>query len=155
MSEVGPAGGAAAGAAGGAAGRPAGRWVHRIRVRYGEVDMQRVVFNAHYLAYCDDAIESWLNVLGVKVSDHGWDYMVKRATIEWQGTATVHEVLDIEVGIDRWGTTSFDVGFTGRVGERPVFQCATTYVGVSAGTRSKMAMPPQLRAVLGDAGPPA
>ena len=67
-----------------------------VYVRYGEVDMQRVVFNAHYLAYCDDAIESWLNVLGVKVSDHGWDYMVKRATIEWQGTATVHEVLDIE-----------------------------------------------------------
>ena len=31
----------------------ADRWVHRIRVRYGEVDMQRVVFNAHYLAYCD------------------------------------------------------------------------------------------------------
>jgi acyl-CoA thioesterase FadM len=28
---------------------------HTIRVRYGECDMQRVVFNAHYFAYCDDA----------------------------------------------------------------------------------------------------
>ena len=37
----------------------ADRYVHHIRVRYGEVDMQRVVFNSHYLAYCDDAVESW------------------------------------------------------------------------------------------------
>ena len=27
---------------------------HEIRIRYGEVDMQRHVFNAHYLAYVDD-----------------------------------------------------------------------------------------------------
>jgi acyl-CoA thioester hydrolase len=132
-----------------------GRWVHHIRVRYGEVDMQRVVFNSHYLAYCDDTVESWLRSLGVNVFDHGWDFMLKRATIEWQGTATVHEVIDIEVGIDRWGTTSFDVGFKGRVGSRPVFECAITYVGVSAGTREKMAMPPHLRSVLSDASGPA
>lgn len=117
--------------------------------------MQRVVFNSHYLAYCDDAIECWLAARGVKVLDHGWDFMLKRATIEWQGTATVHDVIDIEVGIDRWGTTSFDVGFRGRVASRPVFECAITYVGVSAGTRDKMAMPLQLRSVLEDASPPA
>jgi YbgC/YbaW family acyl-CoA thioester hydrolase len=129
-----------------------GRWVHHVRVRYGEVDMQQVVFNAHYLAYCDDATECWLQALGVNVFDHGWDFMVKKATIEWQGTATVHEVIDITVGVDRWGTTSFDVGFTGRVEERPVFGCVITYVGVAAGSRSTMAVPPELRAVLGDAG---
>jgi acyl-CoA thioester hydrolase len=127
------------------------RWVHRIRVRYGEVDMQRVVFNAHYLAYCDDATEAWLAALGVNVLDHGWDFMLKKATIEWDGTATVHELVDISVGVDRWGDTSFDVGFAGRVGSRPVFSAVITYVGVAAGTRSKMAIPPHLRTVL-DAG---
>ena len=37
---------------------------HSIRVRYGECDMQGVVFNAHYLAYVDDALEHrrlWLH----------------------------------------------------------------------------------------------
>jgi acyl-CoA thioester hydrolase len=131
------------------------RWVHRIRVRYGEVDMQGVVFNAHYLAYCDDAKESWLRSLRVTVLDHGWDFMVKRATIEWQGTATAHDVIDISVGVDRWGTTSYDVGYVGRVGSRPVFQCLITYVGVAAGTRNKLAMPLEVRAVLEDASPPA
>jgi acyl-CoA thioester hydrolase len=116
--------------------------------------MQQVVFNAHYLAYCDDATEAWLLARGVKVLDHGWDFMLKKAMIEWDGTATVHDLLDIEVGVDRWGTTSFDVGFRGRVGERPVFRCVVTYVGVKAGTREKMPIPPALRAVLGDAGAP-
>jgi YbgC/YbaW family acyl-CoA thioester hydrolase len=37
---------------------------HEIRVRYGEVDMQRVVFNANYLAYCDDAADLWFRKLG-------------------------------------------------------------------------------------------
>jgi acyl-CoA thioester hydrolase len=158
---AGEEGGAGAGVRGGAgageegATGAGGRWCHHVRVRYGEVDMQRVVFNAHYLAYCDDATESWLQALGVNVFDHGWDFMLKRATIEWQGTATVHEVIDIGVGIDRWGTTSFEVGFNGRVGERQVFRCTITYVGVSAGTRDKMAVPAHLRAVLGDAGAPA
>ena len=60
----------------------------------------------------------------------------------------MHEVIDIEVGVDRWGTTSFDIGFDGRVGARPVFRCVITYVGVAAGTRDKMAIPPaQGRAV--------
>lgn len=37
-------------------------WAHRasIRVRYHECDMQKVVFNAHYLTYCDEAMASWL-----------------------------------------------------------------------------------------------
>ena len=33
---------------------------HALRVRYGECDMQQVVFNANYLAYIDDAIDTWM-----------------------------------------------------------------------------------------------
>lgn len=124
-------------------------YVHSIRVRYGEVDMQQVVFNAHYLAYCDDAVERWLASLGLNVFDHGWDFMLKKAVVEWSGSATVHDVLDIAVGVRRWGTTSFDVGFAGTVGDRPVFDCTITYVGVRAGTRETMPPPAEVRAKLG------
>ena len=128
---------------------PAGdRWVHRIRVRYGEVDMQRVVFNAHYLAYCDDAVETWLRSLGLTVVDHGWDFMLKKATVEWQDAATVHDEIDIAVGVDRWGTTSFDVGFRGTIAGRALFTCTITYVGVRAGTRETMAPPDDVRALM-------
>jgi len=118
-------------------------YVHRIQVRYGEVDMQRVVFNAHYLAYCDDAVENWLRARGVQVADYGWDFMLKKAAVEWQGAATVHEVIDIEVG------------FTGRVAERPVFRCLITYVGVRFGTREKAPPPPEVAARLSNASGPS
>jgi acyl-CoA thioester hydrolase len=124
-------------------------YVHSIRVRYGEVDMQQVVFNAHYLAFCDDAAERWLAARSLNVFALGWDFMLKKAVIEWSGSATVHEVIDITVAVRRWGNTSFDVGFTGAVGERPVFDCTITYVGVKAGTRETMAAPPEVRAALG------
>jgi acyl-CoA thioester hydrolase len=124
-------------------------YLHRIRVRYGEVDMQRVVFNAHYLAYCDDAVERWLAERGVSVLEHGWDFMLKKATIEWAGAATVHEELVIRVEVARWGNTSFDVSFVGAVEDRPVFETTITYVGVKAGTRETMAPPPEVRRLLG------
>ena len=42
---------------------------HDIRIRYGEVDMQGVVFNAHYLAYVDHCIDRWLRSLDVLTAD--------------------------------------------------------------------------------------
>ena len=123
-------------------------WVHHVRVRYGEVDMQRVVFNAHYLAYCDDAVECWLQAKGVQVSAVGWDFMLKKAEIEWQGTATVHETIDIAVEIVRWGNTSFDVRFVGSVASRPVFTTLITYVGVKHGTLETMPPPDEVKRIL-------
>ncbi len=124
-------------------------YVHRLRVRYGEVDMQRVVFNAHYLAYCDDACERWLAAVGLDVIALGWDFMLKKATIEWSSAATVHDQVEIGVSVTRWGTTSFDVGFAGSVDARPVFACTITYVGVRPGTRETMPPPAEVRAALG------
>ena len=62
--------------------------------------------------------------------------MLKRATIE--------------VGVERWGTTSFDLGYAGRVGERRVFTATITYVGVVAGTTETMPPPDEVRAALGE-----
>ena len=128
--------------------RPAFTWVHR--VRYGEVDAQRVVYNAHYLAWCDDAVEEWFASLPFSTSDLGWDFMLKRATIEWTGSAGLRDDATIEVGVERWGTTSFELGFTGRVGERPVFTAAITYVGVAPGTTTTMPAPAEVRDALGE-----
>ena len=36
------------------------RCVHRLRVRWAEVDMQKIVFNAHYLMSIDNPMsDSW------------------------------------------------------------------------------------------------
>ena len=123
-------------------------YVHSVRVRYGECDMQRIVFNAYYMAYCDDAMECWFQAAGMRAAEHGWDFMLKRAEIEWQSSATVAETIDIAVAVTRWGNTSFDVSFVGTVGDRAVFTMAITYVGVKLGTSETMPPPPEVKAAL-------
>ena len=111
--------------------------------------MQRVVFNAHYLAYCDDACESFVRDRGIRTTAAGWDFMLKKAVVEWQGTATVGDDVDIHVAVSRWGNSSFDVRFEGSVGERRVFDATITYVGVEHGTLTTMRVPDDVRAALG------
>ena len=123
-------------------------YTHRIPIRYGEVDQQGVVFNAHYLAYCDDASDSWLRSALGRFEELGWEVMVVKAVIEWQGRAGVADVLDIGVEVTRWGSTSFDMGFTGRVGDRDVFTATITYVGVKPGTAEPIPPPPVVRSTL-------
>lgn len=131
-------------------------FTHHIRVRYGEVDHQGVVFNAHYMAYIDDSIDTWLRSLDVHFERFGWDVMLKRAEIVWQGAAGIGDTLAITVGASRWGNTSFDVGFTGVVGERLVFTATVTYVGVKAGTTEPTPPPAVVRSLLdGDRAPTA
>ena len=110
--------------------------------------MQGVVFNAHYMAYCDDASDSWLRDRLGTFEQLGWEPMVVKAVIEWQGAAGIGDVLDIQLGVTRWGNTSFDVGFAGHVGERPVFSATITYVGVSPGDHKPLPMPANVRAAL-------
>lgn len=122
-----------------------------IRVRYGEVDMQRVVFNAHYLAYCDDTVDTWLRSLFSDFETLGWDIILKKATIEWQSGARLQDLLNIDVAIARWGDTSFDIGVRGVVGDREVFTATLVYVGVRPGTLEPVAPPAAIRAALGEA----
>ena len=123
---------------------------HRVRVRYGEVDMQGVAFNAHYLAWCDDALEVWFGDLGLRSANHGWDCMVVKAVVEWSAAARAGDHVDIDVAVTRWGTTSLDVGFTGTIGERALFSATVTYVGVEAGTTTPLSPPAEVRALLGE-----
>ena len=41
------------------------RFFHRLRVRWAEVDMQKIVFNAHYLMYFDTAIADYWRALAL------------------------------------------------------------------------------------------
>lgn len=128
-------------------------FIHNVRVRYGEIDMQRVVFNAHYLAYCDDAADVWFRAIGAGLEDDWWDVMVKKATITWTGAARIHDDMSITVAVRRWGTTSFDVGFEGSVAGEPIFSADITYVAVRTGTTETVRVPDDFR-LTADAAPP-
>jgi acyl-CoA thioester hydrolase len=119
-----------------------------LEVRYGEVDAQGVVFNAHYLAYVDHCVDRWLRSLDVLTATGGWDIMVKKATVEWFDSAGIGDVLTLVPSVTRWGNTSFDVTIVGHVGGRRVFEATVLYVGVKMGTKQPMPAPESFRAAL-------
>lgn len=122
---------------------------HDIRIRYQECDMQKVVFNAHYLAYCDETSAAWMQeAFGWNGADDGFDWMLVRAEIDWRSSATYGDTLTVDAAVERWGTTSFAVRYAGAVGDRDVFTALITYVSVAPGTTAKMPVPDAVKQAL-------
>jgi acyl-CoA thioester hydrolase len=117
----------------------------RIRVRYGECDMQGVVFNANYLVYVDDVIERWL---AAALEPGAMDYMVKKALLDWDSPARMGETLDLTGTVSRWGNTSFDIVVRGEVAGRAVFTATLTCVNVKPGTHTPAPVPAEVRTAL-------
>ena len=124
---------------------------HSITVRYGEVDQQGVVFNAHYMAYMDDAMETWLREFPDPRKAFGWDMMLKKCSLQWQGSIGSGETLDIDVGVTHWGHASWRLGYVGTCESQPVFTGEVVYVSVRLGTDEAIETPTGIRAAQGEA----
>lgn len=125
-------------------------FTHTIRVRYVEVDAQGVVFNAHYLTYCDDAMTRFFASLGYDPKETfaeggAFDVMLVRSVLEWQGSAGFEDELDIEVVPTRLGGSSFDITFTIRTAGRDVCVVVITYVSVVPGEHRSCPIPDEVR----------
>jgi YbgC/YbaW family acyl-CoA thioester hydrolase len=126
-------------------------FIHRITVRYGEVDMQRVVFNAHYLAYCDDAIDTWFRTAlgaGGGMDQMGFDFMVKSVNLTWHRPLVFGEVADLDCSISRWGSSSFDVRVEATCTGDERFAATLTYVSVVPKENVPTPVPERVRALL-------
>jgi acyl-CoA thioester hydrolase len=84
---------------------------HLLRVRYAELDPQRIVFNAHYLTYFDIALTEYLRTLGFRgaagFAGHGTDIHVVNATLDFRASARHDDELAIGARIEYLGRTSF------------------------------------------------
>jgi acyl-CoA thioester hydrolase len=126
----------------------AGPFVHTIRPRYAEVDMQGVVFNAHWLTYFDDSCTRFFSEIGFepKVAFfEDFDVMLVKAVLEWQGPARFDEPVEIAVAPARLGTSSFDLLYTATTGGTPACTGTITYVSVRPGTHDSQPIPAELR----------
>ena len=86
------------------------RFLDRLRVRWAEIDMQKIVFNAHYLMYFDTAIAGYWRALALPYAETmealGGDLYVRKATVEYMGSARFDDVLDIGLRCARIGNSS-------------------------------------------------
>ena len=128
------------------------RCSHRLRVRWAEVDIQKIVFNAHYLTYADCAMTEYWRALALpyEASMHalGGEIYLKKASVEYHASARLDDLLDIGMRCARVGTTSllFECGVF--AGDRLLVSVELVYVFADPATQTKRAVPPQLRAVI-------
>jgi acyl-CoA thioester hydrolase len=119
-------------------------------VRYAEVDGQGVVFNSHYLLYCDEAMAAFCRSRElISLADR---VQLVTSTLTWKSGARWGDVLDVDVACVRVGRTSFTLAFCVRVGERECCAVETTYVLVDESWRPAP-VPDDVRAALQSAPP--
>ena len=125
-------------------------FVHRIRVRYAEVDGQGVVFNAHWLTFFDDACTRFMSSLGFGAGfwTKEFDVMLVKATLEWVGPAGFDDWVDVEVAPSRMGTKSFDLAYRASVEGRDACRATITYCAVQPGRNESILIPADVRAAL-------
>ncbi|PZS26892.1 MAG: acyl-CoA thioesterase [Pseudonocardiales bacterium] len=114
-------------------------------VRYAEVDQQGVVFNSHYLLYCDEAMSAFCAGRGLlKLAER---VHLVASTLTWRSPARWGEVVDVTARCTSVGTSSFAMHFELAVGERMCCLVETTYVLAEDGRPAPL--PDEVRAPLG------
>jgi acyl-CoA thioester hydrolase len=118
-------------------------------VRFVECDQQGIVFNAHYLVWADEAVNSWWAGRGVEwgeLNAEGVEYVVVASALEWRSSARYGDTVEVDAELDKLGRTSLTVRFTIRVGSRVCCEVRTTYVCTAAGAPTPW--PDALRALV-------
>ena len=81
-----------------------------LRVRYAEVDVQGVVYNAHYMIYFDVAMTEYMRGLGyestTETARRGAAEQLIRSLVEYKAPLTADQEIDIGVRVSRIGRTS-------------------------------------------------
>lgn len=128
------------------------RFFHRLRVRWAEVDMQKIVFNAHYLMYFDTAVGDYWRALALPyeaaMQRLGGDLYVKKAGVEYHASARYDDQVDIGLKCERIGNSS--LLFRGGVfrGEPLLVEGELLYVYANPATQKSQPVPQSLRDTL-------
>ena len=128
------------------------RFSHTLRVRWVEVDMQKIVFNGHYLMYFDTAIADYWRALGLPYEEAmqqlGGDLYVKKASVEYHGSARFDDRLEVALKCARIGNSSLT--FSGAIFRDGALlvSCELIYVFADPVAQTSKPVPPALRNLL-------
>lgn len=128
------------------------RFFDHLRVRWAEIDAQKIVFNAHYLMYFDTAVAGYWRALALPYAESmeslGGDLYVRKATVEYHGSARYDDRLDIGMRCARIGNSS--IQFLGGVfrGDDLLVEGELVYVFADPHTQTSRPVPPALRDIL-------
>ena len=118
---------------------------HRLRVRWAEVDLQRVVFNGNYLLYFDVAFtENW-RATGLRdplaQQQEGVELFMRKAGIEYHASAGFDDELDIGVRCAKLGRSSMTIAIAIFRGAEHLIDGELVYVYANAHEKKSVAIP--------------
>ena len=126
--------------------------VPRLRVRWAEVDMQKIVFNGHYLTYIDTAVAEYWRAIGLPypegyVERYGNDMYLRKATVEYLGSARYDDQLDVCCRVGKLGRTSMTFHFEiyREKEDAPLVSAELVYVNADPATMKAAPLPDDLR----------
>ena len=125
------------------------RFFDRLRVRWAEIDAQKIVFNGHYLMYFDTAMAGYWRALAMPyaatMAQLAGDLYVRKATVEYAASARYDDVLEIGLRCTRIGTSS--IVFSGAVfrQDQLLVSCELLYVFADPHAQTSKPVPEALR----------
>lgn len=128
------------------------RCFDRMRVRWAEVDAQKIVFNAHYMMYADTAISAYWRALALPYDTGfarlGGELYVKKATVEYHASARYGDVLDVGVRCAGIGNSSlrFEIGIWN--GQALLSSVELVYVFADPAAQTSKPVPAALRSLI-------
>ncbi|PLR93782.1 acyl-CoA thioesterase [Bacillus sp. T33-2] len=129
---------------------------HRLKVRYSEIDGQKIVFNAHYLTYLDVAVaeyfEEGLRLDLAELARSGeFDFVLAKTTLEFKSPARLNDWLNVWCRVASIGNSSITMNFKiTRDGEiDPLLLAEIIYVSYDPHTKSSRPVPDFVRERIG------
>ena len=117
--------------------------------------MQKVVFNGHYLTYIDTAVAEYWREISLPypegyVERHACDLYLRKATVEYRGSARYDELLAVLCRVGRMGRSSMDFRFeiwrdAPSASPAPLIVADLVYVNVNLSTAKPAPLPADLR----------
>jgi len=134
--------------------RPGFAFSTRFRVRYAEIDGQRIVFNSRYLEYADAAVTEFWEWTGIADAlPDVWpttEFNVRRTEIDYLKPFRLGDTIEAFVRIEKIGTTSLTKRFELAHAETGELHTVITMVSVHVdlATGRPVALPDKIRTVL-------
>lgn len=127
-------------------------FVHTLRVRYDEIDGQRIVYNGRYLTYMDIAQAEYFRTgLGLHLYDladaNVFDVATVHAELDYLRSFQLDDLVEIGVRCTAIGTTSLTFAFEmWKAGETdPYFRATAVFVNFDQVHRAKRPVPTIVR----------
>ena len=130
------------------------RFFDRLRVRWAEVDMQKIVFNGHYLMYFDTAVAGYWRAMAMPYHETmaylDGDLFVRKATLEYLASAHYDDNVDVGIRCGRIGNSSVLFSAAAYRADTLLVSGELVYVFANPKTQTSQPVPAQLRALLQD-----